>query len=178
MRFLGEKEKIRFNNYGGLWVNEKAFFAGIGAVLLSFLTGYNLSQNIEVVTVSPTSLLAASVFAGLALGNYTGVSTEKKGRTSYSFLLGASLTAAVALPVIIQDIVLAAIVGIAASTVVLFHESGMGLQNPWLDRMVDIVAGKLSILGLISLGLYYYVLPMVYSLYINVIHGYAILGPI
>lgn len=156
---LGEREKIRFNNYAGLWVNEQALAAGVLSVALMVTVGFYFS---EVLTLSIDNLytpLLAAVFAGAATGHYLGVASEKVGRASRSYLLGFNATLSAALVGVFQFSLLSLVLLITLATVFLVHNSGMGIQNRWIDRTMEVVAGKISVAGLASLGVYHFVFP-------------------
>lgn len=160
---FGSKEKIRFNNYAGFWVNEKALVAGAGLTSVIALIGVYLSQSILIQLESVFTPLLASVFTGIALGHYLGVSTEKEGKTTSSFGIGMFSGLALVLISYFQISPLSAITVLMPLTVFLIHNSGLVVQSKMADKTVEL-SSRLSIVGLVLLALYHYVLPIVTNL--------------
>lgn len=160
---FGSKEKIRFNNYAGFWVNEKAFVAGAGLTSVIAMTGYYLSQSMLIQVESIFTPLLASIFTGITLGHYLGVSTEKEGRTTSSFGVGMFSGLSIVLLAYFQLTILSAIVLLTPVTVFLIHNSGLVVQNKMADKAVA-AASQLSVAGLVLLAVYHYVFPILNNL--------------
>jgi len=166
---FGSKEKIRFNNYAGFWINEKALVAGSGLTSVIALMGYYLSQSILIQVESVFTPLLSSVFTGIALGHYLGVSTEKEGRTISSFGIGMFSALSMVLMAYFQLSVLSAIIIITPITVFLIHNSGLVVQSRLADRTVALTA-YFSIASLVVLAAYHYILPIVTNLAFFLLH--------
>jgi hypothetical protein len=156
---FGDKERIKFNNYSGLWVNEEALVAGVGTVGVLALVGVYLSGTmIEPVTDRLTYLLVA-LFTGSATGHYLGVATEKVGRTLRSYLLGFCASLTLVMLGVFQASLLTPLMLLTLFTVFLVHNSGMVVQNGWIDRVTSVFAGRISLFGLVTLASYHYLIP-------------------
>lgn len=171
---FGSKEKIRFNNYAGFWINEKALVAGSGMAAVTALIGFYLSQSIFVQIETVFTPLLTSIFTGVALGHYLGVSTEKEGKTVSSFGIGVFSGLMFVLVAYFQLSVLSALAVVTPVTVFLIHNSGLVVQSKLADRTVN-AAAKLSILGLVLLGLYHYVFPIANNLVVFLMYDVGLI---
>jgi hypothetical protein len=157
---FGSKNTIRFNNYAGFWVNEKAFVGGAALTAVIAMTGAYLASSIFVQIEQIYAPLLAAIFTGAAFGHALGVSTEKEGKVVYSFMIGFFLAMTAVLISYFRLSLLSGIVLAMAVSVFLIHNSGLVVQDRRIDTAVDLFAGKFSVLGLIAIGLYYYILPI------------------
>lgn len=155
------KDTIRFNNYVGFWVNEKAFIAGAALTAVIAMTGSYVAGSLIVNIEQVYAPLFASIFTGAALGHSMGVSTEKQGKVIYSFGIGFFSALSAVLTTYFMISLLSGIILATALSIFLIHNSGLVVQDRRIDRAVDIFAGKISSLGLIAIGFYYYIYPVI-----------------
>lgn len=173
---LGDREKIRFNNYAGLWINERSMMAGVLTIALLASVGYYLSRTVAVDISNIYTPLLAAVFSGAATGHYIGAASEKVGETLRSFLLGFSAALSVVLLALFQVSLLSPVLLITLATVFLVHNSGMTVQNRWLNRFMDVAIGKGTIAGLVSLGVYHFVFPAAINIGYMILYDYNLIS--
>lgn len=167
---FSSKNKIRFNKYAGFWVNEKAFVAGSALTAVIAMTGAYLAGSLLVEIEQVFAPLMASIFTGAALGHSMGISTEKEGKVIYSFGIGFFLAFTAVLISYFRLSLLSGIVLATAVSIFLIHNSGLVVQDKRFEKAVNLFAGKISALGLLAIGSYYYICPILTNLAVFIMY--------